>query len=375
MIEGEIITDEIPREYAMASLLALSISAVFIIFRVGPRSLRRVEYSFVLVCVFSFMAAIFSIFHMNINSLVFSFILFSSIISIRIISFECSSYVVNVVSFLVLMIFVILSLIMYYPPIGRSMGGMHPNSYGACLIALSYFTLFVRSVYIKYSLFCLAIICAYIVSSRYAMISIFIIILLNYIFHNKKGQFSVRVLIFSIVAIFVTVLISFLNNNIISDALELNDARRGLGSGGSGRLDIYEYFWDQFFEGAFIGYGFRARDMYVGVHNGFMNTLLENGVIATAIIFTAIILRLFELFRYYLHTSGEECTKFYFIGMIACLFAALFQPQLINFGDPLGVVFLLVLASHPRQLAARAVRRVSRPNARSKPYVTDRRTG
>ena len=159
-------------------------------------------------------------------------------------------------------------------------------------------------------------------------------------------------------------------DNFISDALELSNPNRGFGSGGSGRLDLYDKFWDQFADAVVIGYGFRARDMYMGAHNGILNTILENGIFASLILFSAIAVRMFELVKIFVADGRRSYAKFYLLGIGACLFSSIFQPQLINFGDPLGVVFLLVLAAHPRPLeiseASRAGRqRVQRMSART----------
>jgi len=297
---------------------------------------------------------------MNASSLLFSFMLVAVIYSVRIIAYECDFKIVNTICALVLFLFIVLSLIMYYPPMGRYLGGIHPNIYGACLVAAVYFSLFIELKYIKYAIFITSFVCSLIISSRYAMLSIFFIVLFNFIVDKRLDRAVARILIVVVAFSLLSMFFMVSGDNFISDALELSSPQRGFGSGGSGRLDLYENFWGQFADGVVIGYGFRARDMYMGAHNGILNTILENGVFASLILFAAITLRAFELVKIIVADGSRSYAKYYLFGLGACLFSALFQPQLINFGDPLGVVFLLVLAAHPRPLAVSQASRAGR---------------
>jgi hypothetical protein len=72
----------------------------------------------------------------------------------------------------------------------------------------------------------------------------------------------------------------------ISGHLELDSVYRGVGSGMSGRVDIWELIWQIFgWKDYLIGVGMRHTHLTVGdIDNSYFVLLLENGVIATGVI-------------------------------------------------------------------------------------------
>jgi len=159
-----------------------------------------------------------------------------------------------------------------------------------------------------------------------------------------------RVRIAIVILIAVVAVLSLLldpENSPIASALELSDSTRGLGSGISGRGQHWSYFLPQFLEEPIAGYGFRSRGSYFGPHNGFLDIILQVGLIGSFLFFAFYALRLKSLIHEALSTPAlTERGKLLSI-MIGVSVGAQLQPQFFSFGDPFGILAMICLFSIP----------------------------
>jgi O-antigen ligase len=264
-------------------------------------------------------------------------------------------------AFLSSTVFLLVALIWHGLPQNRWIGGIHPNHYGAVAISVLVFSRLSGSK-VYYLGVPLAFVSAYIVSSRYALAAILAFVMVDWFFgvrwqHVKLGIATVVVALgASVTALYGTSVV--LENPIVEHAFDVKSDARGFGSGLTGRVDLWKEFYDQFVEKPILGYGFRYRDNYSGTHNGYLNLLLENGVVGGVLLLGALTLLFLKL---WLASSGQVIARrrlragrrgrslrpgILFSFVFSVYIAGFFQPQLISFGDVFGVLFFMAITSY-----------------------------
>lgn len=133
------------------------------------------------------------------------------------------------------------------------------------------------------------------------------------------------------------------SNSLIFDILKVSDSGRGLGSGLSGRDDLWFFFLPQFLESPVIGYGFRSRASYIGSHNGFLDIILQQGVIGSFLFFSYLLVFLWRSALDVFNKSRKEYRGAVLSILLGLIFGAQLQPQFFSFGDPFGVLTLVCL--------------------------------
>lgn len=245
-------------------------------------------------------------------------------------------------------VYIIISVILYWPPQNRWLGGIHPNIYSQPLIFFAAFVLFMTKKFRLIGL-PLAIFMALSVSSRYALVSIALVL---FLYFSLKLIAKSSISVYALTAFIGLPLLAgiTLELEFIREALQLDDQARGLGSGGTGRLEmIKDHFLVQFEAKPITGYGFRQRGEYYTTHNAILNMILEHGIIISSMLLLYIFTKYISL-AYHV-VINRSIVNYYNIEqrMIFCiysvvLFSSLLMPQMINFGDAYGVFVILCLA-------------------------------
>jgi len=242
-------------------------------------------------------------------------------------------------------VYVSLAFVMYGAPQNRFVGGIHPNIFSQASIVLAFSALMFLSGWKKMAVILGSLFVAYVVDSRYALATVSIMY-----FGLLLLDSSVRAKLLSLL-FFIALTAMFLFTDIFSEVFSLNDANRGLSSGVSGRASNWDYFLPQLSERPFFGYGFRNHD-FVGAHNGFMQYVLENGLVISTLFFSALFLTLILNVSTAWHSLSDRTFQAHegrvvSVTLLAIIFAANLQPQLINFGDQFGPLTLMILMYVP----------------------------
>lgn len=236
--------------------------------------------------------------------------------------------------------FLILSVIIHGPPVGRWIGGIHPNILGGFGLALCSFAVIMTGRF-RAPLFCIGITASLAVSSRYALVGSVIVLFSVLFWKNLSESRYTRLLL--VAGAVISLLGLTFGWDTIADILQLQNADRGIGSGLGGRIESWQEFWPQFREVWFAGHGFRNRDAYIGTHNGYLNTLIELGAFVGGGLILLIACRLVRIFTWAARDRGREA-----IGassaLIGILTVAFLQPQIINFGDAFGYTAVMLLS-------------------------------
>ncbi|MBK5940034.1 hypothetical protein CCR96_12460 [Halochromatium roseum] len=180
-----------------------------------------------------------------------------------------------------------------------------------------------------------------IVSSRYAIVAITLVIISDALAVNLRlSMTKLLLLMISFSAVVFILAIGF--DYFLQTLLQTDDPSRGIGSGFSGRLDMYSDFYPQINQRPLFGYGFRNRNAYFPTHNGILDYMLENGVLLFALFFVIILARLLQCVVRVRHEWNRR--DLLRIGCwCAWLFSGFFIPQLINFGDAFALMTIFLL--------------------------------
>lgn len=224
-------------------------------------------------------------------------------------------------------------------PEGRNVGDIQPNLFAAPLLVgfiLSQFRPGVVGIVVR--VLCFAMVA--LVSSRFALIGCMVALVLFELTFNPLNPMKIPAIVAAAIAAF------FLWPQIVG-VLALDDSTRDLSSGFSGR--------DQLWSNAIaaitahpLGIGFKRAIVDNAGHNGYLKTILEFGVAGGGLIIFCIacniVLAGIEAIVSSRKTSREHrfaCARFG--GLVALVFGAFFQPQLLSLGDAFAMSFLLML--------------------------------
>lgn len=238
------------------------------------------------------------------------------------------------------LLFTVIAFVMFGAPRERWVGGIHPNLFGYVLVIGA----IISVVYwrkLGMAIATLLLIAAVSISSRYAILSITLCISLILFINVKKkigapAAVAGMLLLIPVAAILIA--------PIATEVFMLDDPLRGTSSGGSGRTKLNAIFIDEMSDRVFSGYGFRNRGGYLMTHNGYLNFALETGVVVSLVFIGLALFALFKSARMAL--AAEQKSKVpvtVFLMLFSACLSALFQPQLINFGDSQGVVLIVAL--------------------------------
>lgn len=232
----------------------------------------------------------------------------------------------------------VVPLVLYGLPVNRWVGGIHPNVYGAFLVGIVIFSTLAFPKWGELAI-PLGLAGALLVSSRYTMVTIAVFAVAHVAFNPRIPRAAKWTMAYLSSGLVLVPQVW----NLISTALLLQDADRGIASGVSGRADLWLSFWPQFVTSPLIGFGFRSRSNYESVHNAYLGLLIENGLFVGTFIIIAILVQAamacFSIIRGTRNMAVLAC----FCGIPAVAAGAFFQPQIINFGDPMGLSFLFLM--------------------------------
>ncbi|WP_082053943.1 O-antigen ligase family protein [Methyloterricola oryzae] len=136
--------------------------------------------------------------------------------------------------------------------------------------------------------------------------------------------------------------------DVVEGFLELHDKHRGIDSGGSGRLEVWQETWQLFVENPIFGVGFRAHEarlkLGTSAHNGYLALLAEIGIFGFLSIIILVISGVYKLWRCCRRDPKLSYNYSILIGIsVSYLFLAIFERFLINSGNPTSLLFMVAV--------------------------------
>jgi O-antigen ligase len=237
-------------------------------------------------------------------------------------------------------------------PQDRWVGGIHPNIFSQASIIVAFSGIMILSGPKKALAILVALLIAYIVDSRYALATVLILFfgdfLLNFIWTKPRTLIAIgSVIVLTIVVVYLQT-----SNHFFTEAFAIYDQDRGLSSGFTGRDYNWSFFLPQLSEHPFFGYGFRNRLAFIGPHNGFMQYILENGLVISIPFLSALFFILISNISAFSRSLSDRAFQAHegrvvLLTLLAIFFGANIQPQLLSFGDEFGPLTLLIILYRP----------------------------
>ncbi len=154
-----------------------------------------------------------------------------------------------------------------------------------------------------------------------------------------------------------------LRHHVLDDVMQLHKQARGLGSGFTGRTELWQQAIDAFWQRPLIGYGFRASTSGIeslgGVHSGFLHVFLDGGFIGGFLVLSAIIIELMCRFRLsvqfrslppirapgidVVETTRVNAVAFATLAMTLVIW--IYEQLYINLGSVASLTFFLMMAA------------------------------
>jgi len=160
---------------------------------------------------------------------------------------------------------------------------------------------------------------------------------------------------------------------ILEGVLKMSDAKRGIGSGLTGRTDRWDEGWNTFRKRPWVGYGFRTRSNdsleSKSAHSGYINLLLDTGLLGFGLLIGALTFDCLRR-RKFTKTMG----KFYGLSSIPphlqpifdvnCIAVAVYarvallwllDPSYLSLGTPFNNILLMLISAPVAVLTSRAL--------------------
>jgi len=230
---------------------------------------------------------------------------------------------------------------------------------------------------IRFSLIFILICIIYLTGSRAPMLATIFGISTAFYYRTLASEATLKLTVIFGILLGIAGLIVFTDDIIpvVNNFLGIHDKHRGLDSGGSGRLGIWQETWKLFLENPAFGVGFRAHEARLTLgsssHNGYLAMLAEIGLVGFLAIFYIIVLGVFKL-KNILRQSKDNAYIFsMLIGICySYLFLAIFERYLINSGNPTSILFLIsILWPQVISKSTRSVQSISGSRADEKIHI------
>ncbi|WP_201220456.1 O-antigen ligase family protein [Halochromatium roseum] len=340
-VDGVLVEIERSRSMMLAVAALFGATALLILVRMFSQTISVIKGSIAnfLIIVLALAIFIINLIQLNLEasgySIIFLVFVLVAMHANRV--FSCQHYFA--LSSALIAILLVLVMVHGFPD-GRWIGGLHPGFTGAFALAATYFAAR-SSSNLRWVMYAIAFFFSAIVSSRYAIVAITLVIISDALAVNLRlSMTKLLLLMISFSAVVFILAIGF--DYFLQTLLQTDDPSRGIGSGFSGRLDMYSDFYPQINQRPLFGYGFRNRNAYFPTHNGILDYMLENGVLLFALFFVIILARLLQCVVRVRHEWNRR--DLLRIGCwCAWLFSGFFIPQLINFGDAFALMTIFLL--------------------------------
>jgi O-antigen ligase len=247
--------------------------------------------------------------------------------------------------------------------IGGELGSVNRNITGTAALAAMVCGMFSPKNSIRWTSFFCGLFFIVIVSSRGSMVALAVFLAVYYLLH--KGTLNAFALGGGVVllALFTFLISPGVREFVIETIFRVHDSRRGVGSGFTGRVEMWETAINAFWQRPLTGWGFRSASGEAsavgGVHSGWLKIFAESGIFGGILMISTVALVIIR--RFFLawnirtlapaqapgmdlpetvHINALTCASF-------CMLATMwvYDQYYINLGSPVSLLFFLMLAA------------------------------
>ncbi|WP_146159814.1 O-antigen ligase [Bradyrhizobium sp. MOS002] len=235
----------------------------------------------------------------------------------------------------------------------RYVGAIHPNIMGTWIFVIAVLAAAWAS-WVRWPICGAAIAIGVIVDSRFSVLGSILFIAAFWVF---SASHSPRKALLAVIG--AAVVIAVLSETPLVGFIA-GEGERSLTEGGiSGRTELWDASYARILEHPLLGSGFRATvEAQLISHSGLLTLIEELGLIGLVLFAVLIALRSMELFqtaRYSQSPDTRHLSSILLAGLIANAVPFAFQPNYLNFGDPLGLLMLMILFTNIPAPASSAI--------------------
>lgn len=233
---------------------------------------------------------------------------------------------------------------------GRLGGVFHPNTWGNLAYGLIAAALLVKSKWTRTALLSANLLLLWRSGSRSAFLAVATLgatlLLLSIIKAARFGQKRLPVLIVGV--LFVIICVAIEKEYVFdlgASAFEVNNLTgRGYNSGFSGRVNMWALAWSAVVQHPVFGVGTRLGPNYNNgwsLHSGYLQVLLEYGVVGFLLLFSAIGMLASTIVRRAIR--GNALAVLATSVLAAYYIVAIFEARILNAGNPTSIVVWILL--------------------------------
>jgi O-antigen ligase len=257
--------------------------------------------------------------------------------------------------------------------LGGIIGGVNRNITGTAALAAMICGLFTYKQNIRWGVIAAAVFFVAIVSSRGSLVGMtafFAVYFACYKGTVKAAGYALGCLLLAFIAMLVS---PDIRHVVLEDIFRLHDSARGMGSGFTGRVGMWEQGLKMFWKQPVFGYGFRATTHargvgFGGVHSAYIKILLEGGLVGGFLLIAANVNEIIARLRLVLRLRtvrpnelpGIDLVETFRVNVLTCATLCListiwvYDQYYVNLGSPISVVYFLMLFS-PRYITTQGV--------------------
>ncbi|KCV82319.1 lipid A core-O-antigen ligase-like enyme [Actibacterium atlanticum] len=254
--------------------------------------------------------------------------------------------------------FVVLGIMIVFPYNGSTFGGIQPNIFSKSCLTIFCLSYADPNRFFRISSKVVSILAVIFVTSRSAGIAMIIIFLATYVIRIARRNSTGITYATSLWLCGIALILFGLFYGIYPNAAETffyNATDKNI----QGRFDAWEASIYGIQQSPIIGHGFRSRDGYehelweysrleaVNAHNGYINSILDMGILGTAIVLFLWVSEMFKNFKALADRNLPDSTRrvlmCFTTVMVASLFTWLSEPLTFNFGNPWSILLVLAI--------------------------------
>jgi O-antigen ligase len=164
---------------------------------------------------------------------------------------------------------------------GRLYGRNAPNYWGFVAQTVICATIAMRGRYLRLALIGLSLAVMYLTQSRGSMVAVVTGLSVVLVLFSLRSR--ARIWVWLAVGLAIVAIVAVGSNFVADDLLQLSAPGRGLGSGVSGRANVWRETWELFSNHPWFGVGYRQHEQYLtseaSAHNAYLATLADTGVV------------------------------------------------------------------------------------------------
>jgi O-antigen ligase len=245
---------------------------------------------------------------------------------------------------------------------GYGIGDINRNVTGTAVLAAMICGLFAVNRYLRWAAVAAAVVFIVLVTSRGSMVALATFAIVYYALNFGVPKLVAHGSIAGVAALLVILIVPRLHYLVFEKVFQVHDAGRGIGSGFTGRTEMWQQGLAAFWKNPVLGYGFRCTSYagsgdYGGVHSAFIKVFVEAGMIGGFLIIGAMVVETIRRLRISLQLRklqpgdmpGINLAESFRINSIACATMFLtftiwvYDQYYINLGSPISVIFFLML--------------------------------